>query len=62
LDGIYPKGFLVGVVSRLDKKGYGLFQAVEVTLAASPSRIEEIQVIFPVDSGRDEKQDEARGD
>jgi len=53
LDGIYPKGLLVGVVSRLSKKGYGLFQTVEVALAANPSRIEEVQVISPLNSRND---------
>ena len=53
LDGIYPKGLPVGVVSRLSKKGYGLFQTVEVTLAANPSRIEEVQVISPLNSRND---------
>ena len=53
LDGIYPKGFPVGVVSKLSKKGYGLFQTVEVTLAANPSRIEEVQVISPLNSRSD---------
>jgi len=53
LDGIYPKGLLVGVVSRLSKKGYGLFQTVEVALAANPSRIEEVQVIAPLNSRND---------
>jgi len=53
LDGIYPKGLPVGVVSKLSKKGYGLFQTVEVTLAANPSRIEEVQVISPLNSRND---------
>lgn len=46
LDGIYPKGLSVGVVSRLSRKGHGLFQDVELTLAANPSRLEEVQVIL----------------
>jgi rod shape-determining protein MreC len=45
LDGVYPKGLSVAVVSKVSKKGHGLFQVVEVTLAATPSRIEEVQVI-----------------
>lgn len=53
LDGIYPKGFPVGAVSRLNKKGYGLFQTVDVTLAADPSRIEEVQVISQLQSRGD---------
>ena len=46
LDGIYPKGLPVGMVSKVGKKGHGLFQFVEVLLASSSSRIEEVQVIF----------------
>lgn len=45
LDGIFPKGLLVGAVTRVRKKSHGLFQHVGVTLAADPSRIEEILVV-----------------
>ena len=45
LDGIFPKGMLVGQVSRVQKKNYGLFQDVGVKLAIDPSRIEEVLVV-----------------
>lgn len=45
LDGIFPKGLLVGTVAKVRKKGYGLFQYVGVTLAVDPSRIEEVLVV-----------------
>jgi len=44
LDGIFPKGLLIGTVSRVSKKSSGLFQYVEVALAVDPSRIEEVLV------------------
>lgn len=45
LDGIFPKGFLVGTVAKVRRKNFGLFQYVGVTLAANPSRIEEVLVV-----------------
>jgi rod shape-determining protein MreC len=47
LDGIFPKGLLVGTVAKLRKKSFGLFQYVEVGLAVNPSRIEEVLVAAP---------------
>ena len=46
LDGIFPKGLLVGTVTAVSKKGRGLFQSVEVSLAVDPSRMEEVLVLF----------------
>lgn len=45
LDGIFPKGLLVGTVTKVRKKSFGLFQYVEVALAVDPSRIEEVLVV-----------------
>jgi len=45
LDGIFPKGILVGIVGTVRKKNYGLFQDVGVRLAVEPSRIEEVLVV-----------------
>ncbi len=45
LDGIFPKGLLVGTVTRVQKKNFGLFQYVEVALAVDPARIEEVLVV-----------------
>jgi rod shape-determining protein MreC len=44
LDGIFPKGMLVGTVGKVRKEIYGHFQHVPVTLAFNPSRIEEVIV------------------
>jgi rod shape-determining protein MreC len=44
LDGIFPKGLLVGTVSKVRKESNGHFQNVEVALAVNPSRIEEVLV------------------
>ena len=45
LDGIFPKGLLVGTVTKARKKTFGLFQYVEVGLAVDPYRIEEVLVV-----------------
>jgi rod shape-determining protein MreC len=45
LDGVFPKGMLVGAVAKVNKKNFGLFQYVEVNLAVDPNRIEEVLVI-----------------
>jgi len=47
LDGIFPKGLLVGTVTKARKKSFGLFQHVEIGLAVNPSRIEEVLVVAP---------------
>lgn len=47
LDGIFPKGLLVGTITKVRKKTFGLFQYVEVALAVDPSRIEEVLVVSP---------------
>ena len=44
LDGIFPKGLLVGSVGKVRREIYGHFQYVPVTLAFNPSRIEEVIV------------------
>ena len=46
LDGIFPKGLLVGTVAKVRKKSFGLFQYVEVALAVDPSRLEEVLAVF----------------
>jgi rod shape-determining protein MreC len=45
LDGVFPKGMLIGAVAKVNKKNFGLFQYVEVNLAVDPHRIEEVLVI-----------------
>jgi rod shape-determining protein MreC len=41
LDGIFPKGFLIGEVTAINKRGQSMFQSVEVTPIVSFDRLEE---------------------
>lgn len=43
--GIFPKGLVLGVVSKVEKKSYGLFQYVEVSLMVPFSRLEEVLIL-----------------
>ncbi|MCL4812863.1 MAG: rod shape-determining protein MreC [Vicinamibacteraceae bacterium] len=43
LDGIYPKGFVIGTVSRVDR-GQGLFQEIQVTPRVDFSALDEVLV------------------
>lgn len=45
LDGVFPKGLLVGTVIKVDKLHLGLFQFVEVLPAVQSSRVEEVLVV-----------------
>lgn len=44
LDGIFPKGFLIGEVTGVDKRGQSMFQTIDVTPVVSFGRLEEIMV------------------
>lgn len=46
LGGIYPKGVLVGTVTGVERKPYGLFQSVQVEPAVDFTRLEEVFVIL----------------
>ncbi|MDH5560223.1 MAG: rod shape-determining protein MreC [Deltaproteobacteria bacterium] len=46
LAGIFPKGFPIGFVSRIDKKDFGLFQSVVLTPAVDFNKLEEVVVIL----------------
>jgi rod shape-determining protein MreC len=46
LAGVFPKGFPVGKVDKIDKKPFGLFQSVSLTPAIDLSKIEEVGVIL----------------
>jgi rod shape-determining protein MreC len=50
LDGVFPKGMLVGTVIKVRKQSLGLFQSVEVLPAVQSSRTEEVLVVA-ADSG-----------
>lgn len=45
LGGGFPKGLIVGAVSRVDKRGYGMFQTVKVEPAVDFEHLEEVLVI-----------------
>jgi rod shape-determining protein MreC len=45
LGGIFPKGLLIGTVSKIIKQDYGLFQNIEVTPSVDFSKLEEVLII-----------------
>ncbi|HTM09919.1 MAG TPA: rod shape-determining protein MreC [Verrucomicrobiae bacterium] len=45
LDGVFPKGLMIGTISKVNKKSVGLFQYIEVSLAVDPERVEEVLVV-----------------
>jgi rod shape-determining protein MreC len=45
LDGVFPKGLMVGTVTKVNKQNVGLFQFVEVLPAVQPFRVEEVLVV-----------------
>lgn len=49
LDGIYPKGLMLGRVLKVNKKSYGITQEVEVKPSVDFSRLEEVLVILKPD-------------
>lgn len=49
LDGVFPKGLMVGTVIKVNKQHLGLFQFVEVLPAVQSSRAEEVLVVGVAD-------------
>jgi rod shape-determining protein MreC len=45
LDGIFPKGIIVGAVTKVRKQTLGLFQSIEVVPAVSLARSEEVLIV-----------------
>jgi rod shape-determining protein MreC len=45
IDGLFPKGLMVGTVIKVQKQHLGLFQFIEVLPAVQSSRIEEVLVV-----------------
>ena len=45
MGGIFPKGLMLGVITSIDKKPYGLFQCAEVSPKVLFSRLEEVLVL-----------------
>ncbi len=46
LGGIFPKGLSTGIVSRVNRKSYGITQEVEVRPSADFSKLEEVLIVF----------------
>jgi rod shape-determining protein MreC len=53
LDGVYPKGVLLGVVSQVQPDSAGLFQTVLVEPSVDLNRIEDVLVIKPDETKRE---------
>ncbi len=45
MGGIFPKGLMLGIISKVEKRSYGLFQYAEVTLLVPFSRLEEVLIL-----------------
>jgi rod shape-determining protein MreC len=55
VDGVFPKGLLVGTVIKVNKQHLGLFQSVEVLPAVQSSRVEEVLVVGGPESAAENK-------
>jgi rod shape-determining protein MreC len=52
LGGRYPKGLLIGKISKIEKKSYGLFQKAEIKPSVNFTKLEEVFVItetYPIE-------------
>ncbi|MGA1839575.1 MAG: rod shape-determining protein MreC [bacterium] len=49
MGGIFPKGLVLGTISKVGKKSYGLFQYVEVTPLVQFSMLEEVLILQTTD-------------
>lgn len=47
LDGVFPKGIVIGVVQRVDPSVSGMFQLVEVQPTVDMNRLENVMVLIP---------------
>lgn len=52
IDGIYPKGFVIGTVAEVDR-GPGTFHSISVQPAVDFSRLEEVLVVLTRQAGRE---------
>jgi rod shape-determining protein MreC len=52
IDGIYPKGFVIGVVDTVDR-GTGTYHEIWVRAAVDFSRLEEVLVVLTPPPGRE---------
>jgi rod shape-determining protein MreC len=60
IGGVFPKGLLLGVVTKVSKKEGGLFQAVDVAPAIDFGKLEEVLVLL--ESGQDMSQKSGRNE
>lgn len=49
MGGIFPKGLMLGIISKVGKKAYGLFQYAEVTPLVPFSMLEEVLILKTTD-------------
>ena len=49
MGGIFPKGLMLGIISKVGKKSYGLFQYAEVTPLVPFSMLEEVLILKTTD-------------
>lgn len=49
MGGIFPKGLILGIISKIGKKSYGLFQYAEVTPLVPFSMLEEVLILQTTD-------------
>ena len=52
IDGIYPKGFVIGTIESVDR-GSGTYHEIRVRPAVDFSRLEEVLVVITPPAGRD---------
>ncbi len=55
MGGRFPKGLVIGSVTRVDRNSYGFFQKVEVTPAVDFKKLEEVFVILETNSLLDQE-------
>jgi rod shape-determining protein MreC len=53
-DGVFPRGLLIGTVTRIQRRPHGLFQTADVIPAVDPTRVEEVLVITAVEGEHEE--------
>jgi rod shape-determining protein MreC len=59
IDGIYPKGFAIGLVERVDKSGVG-YREIAVKPAVDYSRLEELLVVLTPTPSREAGEERTR--
>jgi rod shape-determining protein MreC len=52
MDGVFPKGLVIGSVGEVEVGGAGLFQTVEVKPAVDFSRLEEVLILSSAETER----------